>query len=277
MLPTFFLIGANKAGTTSLHRYLAAHPAVFMSSPKEPEYFALRGLDVGERPDRRGPRRITTAAEYEALFDAVDGETAVGEASTVYLRSRRAAEGVHAAVPDARIVAVLRDPIERARSAHAMYVRKGFEPLTSFDEAVEAELAGADGDWRHYVKLGEYHEGLVRWFDRFDRDRIRIHLFDDLGADPLALVRDLYEFLQVDPSFTPDVSRRYNVDPTRQSTVRRLTKAVLRRRRPTPAPVRAEPPSLAMRARLAERYQPGVAALEQLIDRDLSTWLVPPA
>ena len=126
MLPNFFVVGANKAGTTSLAAYLDEHPDVFMSPVKEPSFWSYRadrdhgapflGLQVRDR------------AAYEALFAAVRNERAIGEASTNYLQTAQAADRIRAEIPEARIVAVLRDPSSRAFSAYNMHVGANLEP-----------------------------------------------------------------------------------------------------------------------------------------------------
>ena len=287
MLPNFFLIGANKAGTTSVHQYLKAHPDVYMSSPKEPSYwhFGNEVADVG----RYAEAMITDRAEYEALFDGVRGETVIGESSTTYLQSARAPDRIHAEIPDARFLAILRDPSDRAYSAYCMHVAKGFEPIDDFDAALTENLNG--GTWRHYIGMGRYADGLQRWFDRFGRDRVKVFLFEDLGRSSDEVLRETFTFLDVDPDFRPDLSRRANVTTfQRSAVVGRLTKgssrtktalrsvlpsglrADLKRRATqwnarTPGPLTAE-----ARARLVEVYSEDIERTEALIGRDLSAW-----
>src|SRR3954453_3663754 len=120
-LPQFLLIGAPKAGTTALHVALAAHPDVFMSSPKEPKYFLT---DDGRRPVARGGpgdaqtvrQQVWRREDYERLFDAAPAGAQRGESTTLYLQDRAAHRRIAAALPDARLVAVLRDPVDRAHS-----------------------------------------------------------------------------------------------------------------------------------------------------------------
>jgi hypothetical protein len=292
VLPNFLVIGANKAGTTSMHRYLDEHPQVFLSAVKEPGYFALDGvLPQESRPDSVFTEEMVATREaYEELFDAVDGERAVGEASTVYLPSRRAALRIREEIPDAKLIAILRDPSDRAQSAHAMYVGMGLEPLKSFEAAVDEELGGCS--WRRYVKLGFYHEGLARYYELFGPDQVKVFLYEDLRDQPLRVLRDIFQWLDVDPSFTPDVSRRYNVSVLQRSTV--LSKALegdlrvksaLKTMLPEPARGwmkrrarswnQTRPPRLSqeMRRRLIEVFEQDIRHVEGLIDRDLSGWL----
>lgn len=287
MLPNFFVIGANKAGTTSLYSYLDEHPEVFMSRVKEPSFWALDGkVAEGRRSTRR---MVTDRAAYEALFAGATDETAVGEASTVYLPSARAAERIHAEIPHARFIAVLRDPSERAYSAYGMHVANGDEPLTDFAAAIEADLAG--DTWRYYVSMGRYAPGLTRWIERFGREQVKVFLYEDLCSDPAGLVRDVYTFLGVDADFSPQLSVRQNVTalPKSRSLSRFVrssstAKTLLKRALPASARsglkqratewnrTRPGPMPPEVRARLVGVYAEDIAQTEELIGRDLSAW-----
>jgi hypothetical protein len=289
--PNFLVIGANKAGTTSLHRYLGEHPDVFVSAVKEPSYFAVAGaparaerdLDPAERRSRA--LMVQTEAEYRALFDAVDGERAIGEASTAYLSSTRAPERIAAAIPDAKLIAVLRQPAERAFSAYAMHVSWGVEPL-SFPDAIAAELADdrVGGLWRHYLPSGFYARHLQRYLAVFPAEQLRVGLSEDLGRDPQAFVGDLFEFLDVDPTFAPDITSRHHVTrapspldrvPRRlRRATHRLIPARARRTVRTRTSRLLEFPT-ATREQLNELYRDDILLTQALIGRDLSAWLEP--
>lgn len=292
MLPNFLVIGANKAGTTSLYKYLKAHPQIFMSDVKEPAYFAATELlrKSAQRPD--APRNMVTTREaYEELFRGVDGEKAVGEASTTYLTSTPAAERIHEEIPDAKLVAILRNPIERARSAHSMYVAKGLEPRTRFDDAVREELNGCS--WRFYVKCSLYANGLSRYYELFDSRHRRVYLYEDFRTDPVGVLQNIFEWLEVDPGFTPDTSIRFNVSspPPRSALLASVTdrmspaKSVLKTVLPTRVQqrtkarvkqwnrIRSDELSSGTRQELLELFEPDVRRLETLLDRDLSGWL----
>jgi len=297
-LPTFFLIGAPKSGTTSLYDYLRQHPAVFMPEVKEPRYMAY--ADAPPPMDGPGDAEANRAAvytrdAYEALFAGAEGATAVGEASVNYLYSDTAPARIHDLVPDAALFAVLRNPIERAYSHYLHLLRSGREPLDSFAAALDAEeRRRADGwEWSwHYRAVGHYHEQLRRYLEHFDRDQLTIYLFDDFTDDPVGIAQDLYRRLGVDPSFEPDTTVRrrttgvplsnrfqqflYNPD----NILRRLSRVVLpeavRDRwltRLKNANLRKPPLANDVRARLADAYHDDVRRLERLLDRDLSHWL----
>lgn len=124
-LPNFLVIGAHKAGTTALYNYLKQHPQVYMSPAKEPRFFALEGKNLkflGPKKDPGNRCRFTTLEAYRELFQGVSSEVAIGEASTLYLYSQEAPKRIQHYIPDAKLIAILRNPIKRAYSnfVHAM-------------------------------------------------------------------------------------------------------------------------------------------------------------
>lgn len=300
-LPNFLVLGAAKSGTTSLYQYLCQHPEVFMSPVKEPRYFAY-GEDLGERPPMRGPgdewanrKAVFTEEAYRALFAGAQGQRAVGEASPVYLYSPGAPPRIRRFLPKARLIVILRDPVERAYSHFMHLIKTGREPLRDFEAALDAEperrAQGWEWSW-HYQALGFYHAQLQRYLQHFDRKQLTVYLFEDLKEDATALAQDLFRVLGVDAAFEPDVSVRHRKSGVPYSQrlqrflfnpdnpLRRLSRLVL------PEAVRArllarmknanvsKPPLPAgARARLADAYRDDVRRLEALIDRDLSGWL----
>ncbi len=293
-LPTFLIIGAAKSGTTALYEALAQHPEVYMSPIKEPNFFALEG-----RPKPPGGRDVVSLPEYLALFEGASGRPARGEASPLYLVSERAPERIRHYVPDARLVAILRHPADRAYSNYLHDVREGRESAP-FAQVVEDELAGrrASAPWFHrYVENGFYHRLLARYFGLFPREQIRVYLYDDLERDPRALFRDFFAFIGVAPDFAPDLSIRPNTGGIPRSrwlyaklvAPNRLKTAVKTLLRPFLGPAARKrlwyalrernlvrpPLDPALRARLVEIYRDDILALEKLLGRDLSRWLAP--
>jgi len=274
-LPNFLVIGAGKSGTTSLYRYLAQHPDVFMSAIKETNWFAYEG-----QRDNRYP--IRTRDAYERLFDGVTAERAVGEASPQYLKSAVAAERIAAALPGVRLVVLLRDPVDRAYSSYLHSLREALE-----HRGVEEALQPGS----RYVEMGLYHPQLSRYFERFERSRIKVILYDDLVANPAAVTRDLYAFLGVDENFPVNTSTRHNAAAVPRSMIlnRMLVKIVttfrrivpslkntgiaVRMKRPLLRPPEPLPPSI--RRRLTGYFRDDIARTGELIGRDLSRWLTP--
>ena len=295
MLPNFLIVGAAKAGTTSLYRYLQQHPQVFMSDPKEPRFFAyLDRADAYRRAGRAASHWMMTPEQYGRLFEATDGAQAVGEASTLYLYSKVAARNIHRRIPEARLIAVLRNPVDRAYSQFLHGVRDAWEPLRDFRQAVAEEEGRIADGWSarwHYVRRGFYADQLRRYLAVFGRERLAVYLYEDLCSDPLGMVRSIFEHLEVDPAFRPSVAARHNASWVPR--VRPLDEALRGRNRigrslrawlPEPTWTRivprikdlnrARPPlDPELRAQLTGVFREDVLELQDLIDRDLTAWL----
>jgi len=151
MLPNFLVIGTAKAGTTSLNQYLRQHPQIYMSPHKAPRFFALEGQPLAfDGPgDRTRFTFVTERAQYEALFDGVSTERAVGEASPWYLYVEQAPERIKHHVAHARLIGVLRDPVQRAYSNFLHARSEGLEPLDDFAAAMDAESERIDRNWSY--------------------------------------------------------------------------------------------------------------------------------
>lgn len=219
-LPNFLIIGAAKSGTTSLYRYLSQHPQVFMSSFKEPQFFAYEGqsLDgfLGEWIPKnykkvginyRDPYSLDT---YQQLFKDVRREIAVGEASTHYLYRPESIVNIKRHVPNVKIVVILRHPAERAFSQFLMLRASGREPLDDFHSALLAEPHRLAERWVpafHYTQMGYYQRQLKHYYDAFGHENIFTCLHEDLISEADDLLRRLFKFLGVDDCFEPDTSK----------------------------------------------------------------------
>lgn len=273
-LPNFLIIGAAKAGTTSLYEYLRQHPDVYMSPLKEPQYYWSEGY----AESRWGVR---TRDAYERLFDDVAGEKAVGEASPQYINSPTAPGRIAVDLPDVKIIVSLRNPADRA---YSYYLGR----LRAARERCRVEEAMRPGT--HYFETSLYHPRLLRYFEQFGPGRIKIVIFDDLVANTRRIVGELHDFLQIDPTFATNVSLRHNPAAVPRSirlneflcrtagVVHGLLPSALRNtgfaaraqqslaRQPEPLP-----PSI--RRRLLEEFSDDIAKTAGLIGRDLSHWL----
>src|SRR5688572_12221195 len=203
MFPNFLLIGAAKSGTTSLHSYLDQHPDVFMSRRKELQFFPWDN----QPPEFRGPgddimitrQVITSVEEYRSHFAAAGGYKARGESSPSYLYIPRAAERIRHHIPDAKLIAVLRHPADRAYSNYIMLRREGWEMLP-LDQALAAEERRIRDGWGyawHYLRRGSYGAQLELYLELFRRDQLKIYLYEDLQADVAGLAQDIFRFLEV--------------------------------------------------------------------------------
>jgi hypothetical protein len=245
-LPTFLIIGAAKSGTTSLYQYLVQHPAVFMPDLKEPHFWSWFGHPPGDRRSwllDRPPEALTTVEAYAGLFaKARTAQVALGEASTGYLCDPRAPQIIHDHLPAVRSIALLRDPIERAWSDFRMMRREGLEPESDFVRAVQLD---ADG---RYVHQGAYGSALRRWLAAYPAEQLHVRLFDDLVADPRALVQGVLRFLGLRP-MELDVRSRHNAAPDQ-----------------APVPEGA-------RARLLPLFLGEIQLTAELLGRDLTPWM----
>ena len=289
MLPNFIVIGAAKAGTTSLHWYLAEHPAVFMTPTKDPSYFAY-GVDARGQLSWGDPEfhsfPVKSLAEYQRLFEDVGGATAVGEASTMYLECPQSAGRIKEMIPQARILCSIRHPVDRAYSDYLMYLRrrgKRFDPER--DLSASSVWARPDSRW---MQIGRYHGQLARYYDAFPREQIRVLLFDDLRHDPVEYIQNVYRFLGIDPAFVPDFDTPHApggipVSTTLEGIFLRSARSSVKHNVPTGAAnwfrrLRArtmrQPPRLPaeLRKELSVRFHDDIARTAELIGRNLDHW-----
>lgn len=218
--PNFFLVGAQKAGTTSLEFAMRQHPEVFISPIKEPNHFCTdihkdlgyrqpsdaivlnlrRYLSKPERP-HVNMQYVFEAKDYEALFRDADGFRAVGECSTTYLYSKTAPENIRQYAPAAKIIISLRDPVRRMKSHHAMATRIGYE-RRSLEEAVSDEIQNLDAPWVEtgpYLGQSLYADGVKRYTGTFRPDNVLLMFFEDFISDPHAELEKLRLFLELAP------------------------------------------------------------------------------
>jgi len=293
--PEFYIVGAPKAGTTSLYAYLARHPAAFLPEQKEVWHFGS-DLDVRDRR-RRSP------ADFLALYRDAPPDALRGSAYVWYLYSTRAATEIAAVRPDAHILIALREPVAALHALHSEFVYDGNEDIADFAEALAAEpdrLAGrripAEAHFPAglcYRRTVRYAEQVERYIGRFGRDRVRVVLFDDLVSDPSRVAADIVDFLGLEarpeiefPHANPNKRarsawlRRFLAAPppglrraVRAAVPGQLRRSAYRRAVALNAatPERAALPSTlrdALRAELA----PEVTRLEGVLGRSLAAW-----
>jgi len=208
--PNFFLVGSMKSGTTSLHRYLDRHPQIFMTvDPKEPTYFLTREqlLDVLPGVEKRGFWRSEDA--YLALFEQADRHPVIGEASANYARLNRVQgvpERIAAFNPDAHILFVARDPIERTIS-HYWYMVQHFEERRDMLTAIREE--------RDYTDTSHYAMQLKAWLQYFPQERVKLITTESLSAQPAETMADIFRWLGVADDFLPtNLNERANETPS---------------------------------------------------------------
>jgi hypothetical protein len=307
-LPTFIIAGVPKAGTTSLHAYLAQHPQVYMSPLKEPMYFGAQDVLAGpfraqflayagrvpahlrefldEAETRRGQRYALHWETYVRLFQGVRDETAIGEASIDYFWLPSAAQAIRRQLPDARLIFVLRDPADKLGSS--FHVARRRHPDLVFEDWFRAATRPGSPSWP-LADSARYATHLARFLELFPRDRIRIYFYDAYRLDPQGMLRDIFTFLGVNPDHPIDLRRRHNegVIP-RSAFLHRLRRRMLgdfAPTRPLPDVIRrglqrwyyrprrdASMPS-ADRELVITYYRDEIRRTEDITGRDLSAWL----
>lgn len=214
-LPNFVVVGAAKSGTTSVYHYLRQHPQVYLPERKELHYFTYDCM----RKNSGGPgdadvlrHFCPTRAEYEAHYAEADAP-AIGDVSPSYFYyDEVACRRIRDELGNVRIIILLRDPVGKAFSQYMHLVRDNRETL-EFDAALEAEperaRRGYAALWR-YAESSLYADRLERFLEAFGPERVRVELFQDFTTSPEGTMRRLFEFLEIDTDFRPQVTRVYN-------------------------------------------------------------------
>ena len=276
-LPDFIIGGAPKCGTTALFRYLDQHPEVFTSDPKEPHFFIKEGEEAwGERMTRQ---------EYKALFEGKDHGQIAGEASTWYLNhSEEAAPKISKLIPNARIIFLLRNPIDRDYSDYWFHYTRGEIPsYRSFSHYTHSPS--------HWIFDGSksYFPGIKTFLSHFHKEQILVLLTDDLRENSEEVLRRVCDHIGVESDFSFDLSSRHNVTKYPRSVrlcrwMGRVAPGLsqwaagtkwargLRSRLLFSDSAEKPPMCETNRKRLAARYEQEIIELEQLIGRDLSHW-----
>lgn len=222
MLPRFLLISVERGGSTSLYRYIAAHPCVGDAFRKEVHYFdmnAARGLDWY--------RAHFPTRAWAGWTRLRHGAAMTGEASPYYLYYPHAAERIAGVLPDARLVALVRNPVERAYSHYHLNVRQGKEDL-GFEEAIEAEAQRLEGErerltadetaWSDahykfgYLERGLYADRIAEWHKHFPPEQLLVVRSEDLYAEPAAVMSRTFEHIGL-PAYEPADYKAYNQKP----------------------------------------------------------------
>ena len=296
-LPTFLIVGVQKAGTTSIYNYLQEHPQVFMSRIKETNFLEQDWSSLP--PEKQNKNGIVTIEDYAALFADVRDEIAIGEASPNYLfHYESSAARIKKYVPDARLIMVLRNPIERAYSDYLMHIRDAINTnstkVMSFSEQIDKRAHKS-----FIIRKGFYATPVKYYLDCFDKDQIKVFLYDDLVRDPQQFMEEFYTYIGVD-SFQADVSKKVQQAkiPKNQAINNLLQsknplRAFVANTLKTVVPLetrqnirdrlinfnsqskKSMPLTDSDREKLINLYREDILQLQYLIDRDLSGWLQP--
>ena len=290
IVPDFLVIGAYKSGTTALHHQLRRHPDLYLPARKEPGFFAFDD----SRPPVAHPAAASSVRrrrDYDALFAGAPPGAVLGEVSPAYLAVPGTWAHIRAAAPTVRLVAVLRNPVERAYSDYLMYRRDGIEKEASFLSALEQQdrRDPATDPTSRYLSTGLYAEQLEPYLSAFPRGQVHVLLHDDLRAQPAGTLRDLFGFLGVSTEVALEAVQDVNVSGEPTSAAVRLAFRARRRAGRLLKPVVPEPlkrradsilqrglarPPLPTDARdlLLDAYRADVARLAAMLDRDLAAW-----
>jgi len=194
--PNFFVAGVAKSGTTLMYEYLRQHPEIYMSQLKEPRYFQYANQLI----DPQDPVNVNTKTEwgdYLSLFQDAGTAKAIGECSDYFSTGSMAL--ISEKVPDAKFIVILRDPVERAYSHFLFSKLNGYEPSSAtFSEAIRVPEVKLQSGWirhRRYIEIGLYGSHLTKFLNSFDRNRIKLFLFEEFVKDPLKTMQKVYEFL----------------------------------------------------------------------------------
>lgn len=296
VLPNFLIVGAAKAGTTSLYDYLGQHPDLFFSDVKGSHFFSATKAFTARNLD-----------EYQGLFTRHNGERAIGETCVSYLFDPTSPERIKSALGPVRILISLRNPVDRAFSHWQYFHNLGWEDLT-FDQALAVEderfysetfqttCAAPVPSGYFYHRRGLYTDQVRRYLETFGSDRVKVLIFEQWVQNPVATCQDIFRFLEIDPSFTPQIEVKNAAHVTRS---RRLHDLLVTRRpswitttyQKSPvwlrnlffrfgkkvywanmAAAQRDILTSEQRAALLDRYLGDIHQLEALIQRDLGCW-----
>jgi len=299
ILPNFLIAGTAKCGTSSLHNYLAQHPQIFMSKAKEPRFitsqftpFPLNG--PGDHKVERW--YIKRYDDYAKLFENANNAIAIGESSadTSYFY-KGSIPVIKKYLGDPKIIIMLRNPVKRAFSAYQHLVRDNRETIP-FAEALEKEPERIKNNWEliyHYTAVSKYYEPVKAFQENFSH--VKIVLNEDLEKRPNETLKEIFEFLGVDPTVAVDTGVRHNMSGVPKSrwlheflfegnTVRQVVRPLVRlflshekRKKISQkilagnlTPMEIDPE---MKKKLAAVFKDDVQKLEGLLQKDLSGWL----
>lgn len=294
--PNFIIIGAAKSGTTSLYNYIKQHPSVYVSPVGKTNFFVsnfvegrVNPKDLDFTPEQVSKLNfpITTREAYQGLFSNVPPDkTAIGEISPMYLNSFVAAQNLKSSNPNVKLIALLRNPVDRAYSGYQMQLRQTTEKRDFASNLNPDEI---------YIRGGFYYGQLKRFFDVFARHQIKILLFEDFQQNPLQIMQEIFGFIGVDDSFVPNLETKFNQGGVPKnkglyslifnSPLTAIAKKSIKPLLPQKMRIKLEsllksnllskpePMTPEIRQTLQEMYREDILKLEKLIERDLQQWL----
>lgn len=212
----FIIIGAQKSGTTTLFELLSKHPNVFMPAGKEVPFFT--------KDDRYNDG---IEKYFEQYYAGVSKNNLWGKATPHYLSDDVAALRIKKVLPDVKLIAILREPADRALSHYRMSLRKGFEER-GFEKAIDEQLetkrlnearklpSGKESEADTYVAWGEYGRLLKVYYDNFSSNQILILFTDELESDPQSVLKKIYSFLEIEDYIPESIGKRFHQGGTKE-------------------------------------------------------------
>lgn len=302
--PNFFIVGAPKCGTSAMYEYVSQHPDVYMSAVKEPYFF---GDDLIYLNKRRIPIDRDNLDQYLSLFQSANGERILGEASVTYLVSKNAASEIYAFNPTAKILIMLRNPVEMIYALHSQLRYVDVESERNFVKALRLEESRKQGEgipptieivnFLFYRKMGSYYNQVKRYLAIFPSEQVKVVIYDHFKRDTAQSYREVLEYLGVDATYQPDSFARHNSNRIRRNDwlrnlikrekVRNIANVLLpwaslkdyiKSRVVSLIAVNKPRPELdiAVREELTDYFKADIQQLETLINEDLSAWYTTP-
>ncbi|WP_193369755.1 sulfotransferase domain-containing protein [Pelagibius marinus] len=284
--PNFFIVGAAKSGTTSMQMYLGQHPEIAMPQKREPIFF---GRDLTSHT-----KRTVAIEDYLGIFSGCGPEKIVGEKTVWYLYSKTAADEISEFDRNAKILIMLRNPVEMVHSLHRQFLSTGNEDTRSFDKALGLEEERAAG--RGVPRAAHFPEGLLysqvplycdqvaRYFRAFGKEQVQVIIFDEFSSNTAEAYFRTLAFLGVRETYVPRFVTYNKKRKPRLKGLDRIGKSPSSPLRLLPASLRwrlhqinrveekAPPMSPITRASLQQLFRPDVERLSELLDRDLTHW-----
>lgn len=202
--PNFFIIGGGRSGTTSLYEYLKDTKGVFLPKTKELNYFC-----PSVNPKLLLTKSIDNKKEFLNFFKDVKDEKAIGDASPLYLWDPKSAKLIHDTIPHAKIIIILRNPIERAYSHFLQLVAYGVESYP-FSNCINRSLSAPADYSGRIIEAGLYYEQVKRYLEIFGQNQIRIYFYEEFFNDPNFYMKEILEFLNVDADLPDSIGKVYN-------------------------------------------------------------------
>ncbi|NOR54700.1 MAG: sulfotransferase [Sulfurovum sp.] len=293
-MPNFLIVGAAKAGTTSIYEYIKNHPEIFLTEPKEPTFFSYADEDKPVFSMHKEVDFVTKIKDYSKLYDSVENQKCWGEASTPYLYLyEKTIDNIKRLVPDynnLKIIIILRNPVERAYSQYMMRIRDLTEHM-SFEDAINDEKNRMENNAHFdffYLDRGLYYKQVKAYLENFKN--VNIILYDDLRKNNADIIKEILTFLRVDEKYIPDIRKEFNVSG--KSKIRFLRSLIIDDyigknllKKILPKSIRKKiqevidkyntqkiPMEQKDRDFLKKYYKNDIIKLESLIGRDLSSW-----